>query len=74
MFEPLSIRYESTLRRHRDEAIALKSELLIWSCAQPDMNRPETIERFTQPYVLRFPGTEDLICPTTHADIYSDCE
>lgn len=74
MFEPLSIRYESTLRQHRESAIALKAELLSWSSAQPEKTRPKTIERFTQPYVVQFPGAEDLICPTTHADIYGDCE
>jgi hypothetical protein len=73
-FEPPSIRYESTLRRYRDEAIALKSELLIWSSTQPETARSKTIERFTQPYIVRFPGVEDLTCPTTRADIYSDCE
>ena len=74
ILEPCSIQYESTLRRHRDEAVALKSELLVWSSTQTEMNRCKTIERFTQPYTLRFPGAEDLVCPTTRADAYFDCE
>jgi hypothetical protein len=73
MLRPLSIRYESTLRRYREEAIALKSELLAWSSSQPKMSQPETIARFTQPYVVRFPGTEDLTCPITRADMYNHC-
>jgi hypothetical protein len=74
MLEPLSIRYESTIQRYRDEAMALRSELSMWASALPDGARPETIARFTQPYVLRFPGADDILCPTTRADIHSDCK
>jgi hypothetical protein len=74
MFEPLSIRYESTLKQYRDMAMSLKSELLSWSSGQPETTRARTLEHFMQPYVVRFPGAEDLTCPITRADIYSDCE
>lgn len=74
IFDPKSIHYESILRQHRDEATALSFELLVWFSTQPEMIRPKTIERFTQPYILRFPELEDLVCPITRADIYDNCE
>jgi hypothetical protein len=74
MFEPQSTRYEYVLTQLRGKTIALKSELLAWSSTQPEKTQPKTIERFTQPYVLKFPETEDLLCPTTYADVYHDCK
>jgi hypothetical protein len=74
MFEPHSTRYEFILTQLREKTIRLRSELLAWTFTQDEKIRPKTIERFTQPYSLKFPGAEDLTCPTTYADIYSDCK
>lgn len=73
MLSPQSIRYEAALRRLRDRAVALKAALSAWDSAQPERTRPRTIERFTQPYILHFPGVDDLVCPVTRADVYNDC-
>lgn len=74
VLEPNAIRYESLLRQHREETIALKSELLAWGRSQPEGTRQKTVQHFTQPYILRSPGVEDLACPTTRAITYPDCK
>lgn len=56
------------------EAVALRSELLAWASAQIPLYGHKTVAYFTQPYVLRFPAAEDLLCPAARADIYPDCK
>jgi hypothetical protein len=64
--------FESQLTALREEAVSVRSALLAWFAGQSQDNRAVTVQRFTQPYRILFPDTEELICTTLRADAYTD--
>lgn len=72
LVQPSSFHFEAHITSIKEEALALRAELLAWEVKQQRASRVTTIEWFTQAYTLRFPGAKDLVCPTFRADSYDD--
>jgi hypothetical protein len=72
LLQPQGLLFEAQLTPLREEAIAVRSELLAWCARQPSEIRPIPVERFTQSYNLLFPDCRDLTCISLRADSYPD--
>ena len=72
LLQPQGLLFEAQLTPLREEAVAVRSELLGWCAAQPPEIQRTTVERFTQSYKMLFPDCTELTCITLRADSYPD--